>query len=213
MNMKFLTKTVALMLIGMVSTTLVACLGDDNNDEYNEYLITAEEYGPLLRLMEGSYQSMLYFNNEAIATENKLDSAAVSSRFVGAGDSTITVSGIPAKCLARLMKNEAAKAAVEQADNQTIKAKFYLYQKYMERTYYAVVPQPLTIDVNYDGADHKVVFFLAQMNTNYGVYAQDETVFEFRVYNIYIDDKTDVSLYYPTDVNSVLRIHAWKLTS
>lgn len=207
--MKHLTRLAAAMLLGTVVVTMASCLGDDN-EEYDNYYVTAEEYGQLLSQMEGDYQSKLYFYNEDVASENKVDSAVVATSFVGVGDPTVTVSGIPASCLARLVKDEAAKTAVEQADDQTITGKFYLYQHYQGRIVYVVVPQPLSIDVNYGGEDHKVVFTLAQANTIYGEFVSNETVFDFRVYNIKVDDKADASFYYPTDVMSILRIHAWK---
>ena len=207
--MKHLTRLAAAVLLGMVAVTMASCLGDDN-EEYDSYFVKAEEYGQLLSQMEGNYQSKLYFYNEGITSGNKVDSAVVATRFVGEGDSTVTVSGIPASCLARLMKNEAAKAAVEQAGDQTITGKFYLYQHYEGRIVYVVIPQPLSINVNYGGADHQVVFAMAQANTIYGEFVSNRTLFVFRVYNIYVDEQLDTSFYYPTDVMSILRIRAWK---
>lgn len=197
--MKKLSKLLAFFICCVTATTMTSCLGTDDNGG-----IDPETYKLWLDQMSGNYyggstwktENKAYFYNDTITDENnknKIDSIVGITASYYKGDTTLTVSGIPGRLLAKEIKgNDALKEALENAYMQTLKAKFNFYNITGQWAYYLAFPYDITYpSLTYNGETHKVSFKF--YSPSVGIYQYESTtemhLIDFYLMGVYIDDE------------------------
>lgn len=197
--MKKLSRLFAILLCCAMAVSLTSCLGTDDDGG-----IDPETYNAMMTQMSGNYyggstwqtRNRIYFYNDTITDENnknKIDSITGITAGYYKGDSTLVISGIPGRLLAKEIKeNDALKKAIEESSMQTLKAKFIISNITGNLAYYLVYPYDITYQsLQYDGETHDVKFkFYAP---SLGGYQYDQTsethIMDFYLMGVYVDDK------------------------
>lgn len=191
-NLKFLFGVACLFV---ASFSFTSCLDSDGDD----YSLSPEQYTQYMKQIPGTYSGKMYFWNDTIkltdtkkSKEDSLKNVYVYVR--GINDSTITVT-LPTKYLGKNIKNtdenKALKKALDDAPNQTLTMKYYLYQLQNNVVYFGVYPTEITtVNVNYGGADHKVEFSWYPYYNFNGQYSGRYMTASFLMQSIKVDNQT-----------------------
>lgn len=200
--MKRFSKLFCIMLCAVTAASLASCLGSDDDGG-----IDPETYKAWLTSISGNYygndgswttENKIYFYNDTITGESKTDSiTGVDVSFYG--DSTVVVSNVPGRLLAKAIKdNDALKTAIENTYSQTLKAKFIFYNIQNPYASYFVYPAEVTYpSLAYNGGTHKVtVKFYYPSGGAFLIDGSSRKVsLSFCVEGIYLDDSVVPSIY------------------
>ncbi len=197
--MKKLSRLFALLMCCTMAVSLTSCLGTDDDGG-----IDPETYKTWLQQMSGNYyggstwqtQNKIYFFNDTITdknNKNKVDSITGITASFYKGDSTLVINGIPGRILAKEIKeNDALKQAIENANMQSLKAKFILSNVSGNVAYYLTYPYDITYPaLQYNGETHKVT--LKFYGPSFGGYqysqASELHMIDLYLMGVYVDDK------------------------
>lgn len=188
-NLKTLFSAVCLLA---VTALVTSCL-----DEGDDYSISPEQYSTLMRQMVGTYNGKMYFWNDTIKLDDKKKTKEDSLKSVyvyvkGQNDSTVSVT-IPAKYLGKNIKEtdetKALKRAIDNAPNQTLTMKYYLYQYNNNIVTFGIYPKEVTtMNLNYGGKDHKVEFSWYNYYNFNGQYSGRYMLMNFYIVDIKVDN-------------------------
>lgn len=198
--MKKLSKLFAFMICCTMAVSLTSCLGTDEEEG-----IDPETYQLWLSQMSGNYYggntwqtaNKIYFVNDTITdknNENKIDSITGITANYYKGDSTLVVSGVSGRLLAKeITNNDALKKALEESYSQNLKAKFVIYDILNSSlVYYLAYPYDITYpSLKYNGETHKVTFKFYAPSLGGYMYTKSSEMHQvdFYLMGIYIDDK------------------------
>lgn len=204
--MKRLSKLFTLVLCLAAGLSVTSCVesSDDNTispETYQAYLtsISGSYFGSS---SEWQYENKIYFINDTITDRKntqKLDSiTGIDVRF--SVDSTVTVNYVPGRLIAKELPVEYQdlKDAIENAPNQTLKARFMFYQVAQGYASYTIYPETLTYpELEYGGAKHKVdvVFYYPTAGAFAFGSGRSAIRFTLSMAGIYEDDKLKYTIY------------------
>lgn len=192
-------KILGLISVALCSATVAlftSCLNSDGDGG-----IDPAEYQKYMTLMSGSYSSngnKAYFYNDTISGDKKTDSLEFVSSYVYTADSTIVINGISNRVLAKTVKDSELKAAMENAPNGYIKAKFMFYNINGSQAGFFVYPFNYTLPtLNYGGKDHKVEVRFYGPTAGIFNMQQSEKMIGMSIIpsGVFVDDKKAESIY------------------
>ena len=192
----------SLFLAGIVVVAFGSCLGSDDDDE--QKAMTPQEYQAYLIEMSGRYNGKTYFYND----EHKVDSIDITARIEGVGDSTITLSPVPARLLAKCVKDSVIRKAVEAEPDFALKMKFNINAFNSGRLYYGVYPLGVTFEgLEYRDGLHNVTFNFVTYLNNEGVYVNHATDLSFYLLEMYEDGQPKEQYYSIYDTSGYTNIN------
>ena len=118
-------KILSLIAVCLLVVGFTSCNDDDDKYEYQS--LTKEERAAQLRDMVGNYTGTLYYNVNEYT--NRADSANISAT-ITAEDSTMTISNLPIKIIAKRLESDRASKLDTTAVMPTLEANVSVYLPY-----------------------------------------------------------------------------------
>lgn len=161
--MKKFNKLFIILLCCVGAMSVTSCLSDDDGGGLSDE-VRAQYYNAINGFYYGGAtmsENRIYFYNDTIEKENKIDSIARNIAITfAARDSSFMISGVPGRVLAKEIKDEKykeLKEAIENQPAQTIRGKFWIQDASGNNALLYYYPTSLTFKgLKYGGAEHDI---------------------------------------------------------
>lgn len=167
-------KALSIVLVLTSGLTLSSCLKSDSSDDYNKkWAEWVNTVNTQIKASVGSYHGYLYSRaDESTSTVEKLDSIPITWDVIN--DSTMAMRKVPAALLVKQLPEamKSLKTAISNADDANIMVSMAYDYTYHSPLMIYVYPDPVKMNVDYEGATHEVEVTFRYTETYTSTYAQ-----------------------------------------
>lgn len=209
-------KILSLMAVCLLVVGFSACNDDDDKYEYKE--LTKEQRAQQLRDMEGNYDGTLYFNINEYT--HRADSTTISAT-ITASDSTMTLSNLPLKIIAKRLESDRASKLDTTAVMPTLEANARPYLPYgyvLDDTklvhWFEFIPKgqnyQVQFPVNYGGTQRTMTVTYATRYNTYasnGAFTGNRMVLQFIINSVSVDGEFPSQYIYEVMNARLIRQH------
>lgn len=181
---------ISILFSCLAALSVTSCLStdDDNNNNSPGYL-TKAQVAQCYQIIAGNYTgNLLYEAKSADGLSTQVDT--VKTSWYIPNDSTLFITGFPAKAVAEYVSNQPLKEALAKAPDQVLRCKMVFTD--MTPIQFLVNPHTLEYNLEYGGSQHKVhVVFYANNIYSFGLYDSDAKALMVKMIPaaIYVDEK------------------------
>lgn len=185
------TRHLVSILFGcLAALSVTSCLStdDDNNNNSPGYL-TKAQVAQCYQIIAGNYTgNLLYEAKSADGLSTQVDT--VKTSWYIPNDSTLFITGFPAKAVAEYVSNQPLKEALAKAPDQVLRCQMVFTA--MTPIQFLVNPYTLEYNLEYSGSQHKVhIAFYANNTYSFGYYDTDTKALMVKMIPaaLYVDEK------------------------